>query len=123
ATSPEAPVLSVIVPCFNERPTIAELLKRVISVPITKEILVVDDGSTDGSAGVIEALARSEPSIRLLRQPHNQGKGAALRRGFAEARGEGVIVQDADLEYNPREFVRIIQPILDGDADVVYGSR
>jgi glycosyltransferase involved in cell wall biosynthesis len=123
ATSLEAPVLSVIVPCFNERPTIAELLKRVITVPVAKEILVVDDGSTDGSDSVIEALARREPSIRLLRQGRNQGKGAALRRGFAEARGEVVIVQDADLEYDPREFLRMIQPILDGDADVVYGSR
>src|SRR5712671_6914665 len=119
----EAPVLSVIVPCFNERPTVAELLKRVVAVPIAKEILVVDDGSTDGSANVIEALARREPSIRLLRQERNQGKGAALRRGFTEARGEVVIVQDADLEYDPREFLRMIQPILDGDADVVYGSR
>jgi glycosyltransferase involved in cell wall biosynthesis len=123
-TSPaEPPVLSVIVPCFNERPTIAELLKRVLAVPIAKEILVVDDGSTDGSVAVIEAVAEREPSIRLLRQERNQGKGAALRRGFAEARGEVVIVQDADLEYDPREFLRIIQPILNGDADVVYGSR
>jgi glycosyltransferase involved in cell wall biosynthesis len=119
----ESPVLSVIVPCFNERPTIVELLKRVVAVPIAKEILVIDDGSTDGSGSAIETLAHHEPSIRLLRQEHNQGKGAALRRGFAEARGEVVIVQDADLEYDPREFLRMIQPILDGDADVVYGSR
>ncbi|HEV7484896.1 MAG TPA: glycosyltransferase [Thermoanaerobaculia bacterium] len=119
----ESPILSVIVPCFNERPTVVELLKRVVAVPIAKEILVIDDGSTDGSASVIEAFAQHEPSIRLLRQEHNQGKGAALRRGFAEARGEVVITQDADLEYDPREFLRMIQPILEGDADVVYGSR
>jgi glycosyltransferase involved in cell wall biosynthesis len=113
----------VIVPCFNERPTIVELLKRVVAVPIAKEILVIDDGSTDGSRSVVEAFAHHEPSIRLLSQEHNQGKGAALRRGFAEARGEVVIIQDADLEYDPREFLRMIQPILEGDADVVYGSR
>jgi len=117
------PVLSVIVPCHNERSTVAELLKRVLSVPIQKEIIVVDDASTDGSAAIVEDIARREPVIRLLRQEKNQGKGAALRRGFEEARGEIVIIQDADLEYEPREYPRLLQPILDGDADVVYGSR
>ena len=117
------PVLSVIVPCHNERSTVAELLKRVLAVPISKEIIVIDDASTDGTVQIVEQLARQEPVIRLLRQEKNQGKGAALRRGFREARGEIVIIQDADLEYEPREYPRLLQPILDGDADVVYGSR
>ncbi|HEV7239419.1 MAG TPA: glycosyltransferase [Thermoanaerobaculia bacterium] len=116
-------MLSVVVPCHNERSTVAELLKRVLAVPVSKEIIVVDDASTDGSPEIVEEIARREPTIRLLRQFPNQGKGAALRRGFAEARGEIVIVQDADLEYEPSEYPRMLQPILDGDADVVYGSR
>jgi glycosyltransferase involved in cell wall biosynthesis/protein-L-isoaspartate O-methyltransferase len=117
------PVLSVIVPCFNERPTIATLLERVLAVPIAKEVIVIDDCSTDGTPSIVASIAQREPAIRLLRQDRNQGKGAALRRGFAEARGEIVIVQDADLEYDPRDYPRLVQPILDGDADVVYGSR
>ncbi len=117
------PILSVIVPCHNERSTVAELLKRVIAVPVSKEIIVVDDASTDGSPDIVEQLAKREPVIRLIRIEKNVGKGAALRRGFAEARGEVVIVQDADLEYEPSEYPRLLQPILDGDADVVYGSR
>jgi len=119
----ETPTLSVIVPLYNERPTVAEILRRVIAVPISKEIIVVDDCSTDGSSDIVAELATREPSIRLVRQEHNQGKGAALRRGFDEARGDVVIVQDADLEYDPRDFPKVIQPILDGDADVVFGSR
>ena len=121
--SSETPVLSVVVPCFNERATVREILSRVLAVPVSKEIIVVDDGSTDGSAAIVEELAAREPAVRLIRLDHNQGKGAALRHGFAEARGEIVIVQDADLEYDPREYPRILQPILEGDADVVYGSR
>src|SRR5215212_92294 len=107
------PVLSVIVPCHNERSTVAELLRRVIAVPIAKEIIVVDDKSTDGSDAIVEEIASREPVVRLLRQEKNEGKGAALRRGFAEARGEIVIVQDADLEYEPSEYPRLLQPILD----------
>src|ERR1051325_1082463 len=122
-SAPTPPVLSVIVPCHNERSTVAELLKRVLAVPVSKEIIVIDDASTDGSPEIVEEIARREPSIRLVRIEKNVGKGAALRRGFAEARGEIVIVQDADLEYEPREYPRLLQPILDGDADVVYGSR
>jgi glycosyltransferase involved in cell wall biosynthesis len=117
------PVLSVIVPCYNERATVAELLRRVRAVPIDKEIIVIDDQSTDGSRDVVAALAQEWPELRHLIQPRNMGKGAALQRGFAEARGEVVIIQDADLEYDPDEYPKLIQPILDGHADVVYGSR
>jgi glycosyltransferase involved in cell wall biosynthesis len=117
------PVLSVVIPCYNERATVAELLRRVREVPVSKEIIVVDDKSTDGSASVVAALAEQFPEIRHIFQPHNQGKGAAIRRGIAEARGDIVVIQDADLEYDPEEYPKLIQPILDGHADVVFGSR
>jgi glycosyltransferase involved in cell wall biosynthesis len=117
------PVLSVIVPCHNERSTVAELLKRVLAVPIQKEIIVVDDASTDGSPEIVEEIVRREPVVRLLRQEKNQGKGAALRRGFSEAHGEIVIVQDADLEYDPDDWPVLLQPILEGKADACFGSR
>jgi len=113
----------VIVPCYNERGTIAELLRRVLAVPISKEVIIVDDCSTDGSADRIREIAQNNPSIRYLRQDRNQGKGAALRRGIPEARGEIVIIQDSDLEYEPSEYPHLIQPILDGHADIVFGSR
>jgi glycosyltransferase involved in cell wall biosynthesis len=118
-----APLLSVIVPCYNERATVAELLRRVREVPIDKEIVVIDDKSTDGSRDVVAALAAEWPEIRHILQPVNMGKGAALRRGIEEARGEIVIIQDADLEYDPEEYPKLIQPIVDGHADVVFGSR
>ncbi|HYI08655.1 MAG TPA: glycosyltransferase [Thermoanaerobaculia bacterium] len=117
------PLLSVIVPCYNERATVAELLRRVREVPVEKEIIVVDDQSTDGSRDVVAALAQQWPEIRQVLQPVNQGKGAAIRRGIAEARGEIVLIQDADLEYDPEEYPKLIQPIVDGHADVVFGSR
>ncbi len=117
------PLLSVIVPCYNERATVAELLRRVKAVPIEKEIVVIDDKSTDGSKDVVAALAAEWPEIRHLLQPFNQGKGAAIRRGIQEARGDIVLIQDADLEYDPEEYPKLIQPILDGHADVVFGSR
>ena len=122
-SSPSAPLLSVIVPCYNERATVAELLRRVRAVPIDKEIIVVDDKSTDGSKDVVAGLAADWPELRHFLQPVNQGKGAAIRRGIAEARGDIVIIQDADLEYDPEEYPKIIQPIADGHADVVFGSR
>ena len=121
--SPRPPILSVIVPCYNERATVAELLRRVKEVPIDKEIIVVDDKSTDGSKDVVAALAQQWPEIRHILQPVNQGKGAAIRRGIHEARGDIVLIQDADLEYDPDEYPKLIQPILDGHADVVFGSR
>ncbi|MBN2575210.1 MAG: glycosyltransferase family 2 protein [Deltaproteobacteria bacterium] len=117
------PVVSVVVPCFNERATVLELLRSVLAVPIAKEILVVDDGSTDGTRELLTEQAAAMPSVRVLLQERNLGKGAALRRGFREAAGDIVIVQDADLEYDPRDIPVVIAPIVKGDADVVYGSR
>jgi glycosyltransferase involved in cell wall biosynthesis len=122
-SSPAPPLLSVIVPCYNERATVRELLRRVREVPIDKEIVVIDDQSTDGSRDIVAALAAEWPEIRQLIQPVNMGKGAAIRKGIQEARGDVVLIQDADLEYDPEDYPRIIQPILDGHADVVFGSR
>jgi glycosyltransferase involved in cell wall biosynthesis len=121
--TPHVPVLSVVIPCYNERATVAELLRRVHEVPIDKEIIVIDDRSTDGSRDVVAGLAKEWPEIRHLLQDVNQGKGAAIRRGIAEARGDIVLIQDADLEYDPEEYPKLVQPILDGHADVVFGSR
>jgi len=121
--SATAPLLSVIIPCYNERATVAELLRKVHEVPVEKEIIVIDDQSTDGSRDVVAALAAQWPEIRHLFQPVNQGKGAAIRRGIDEARGDIVLIQDADLEYDPEEYPKLIQPIVDGHADVVFGSR
>jgi glycosyltransferase involved in cell wall biosynthesis len=117
-------LLSVVMPVFNERATIEEIVDRVLSVDvgIPVELVVVDDGSTDGTRDVLPKLGE-DPRVRVFLQPENRGKGAALRRGFSEVRGDITIVQDADLEYDPNEYGTIIAPILDGRADVVYGSR
>ncbi|MEO8139792.1 MAG: glycosyltransferase family 2 protein [Gemmatimonadota bacterium] len=116
------PTLTVVIPVFNEITTIARLLARVEAVPIDKEILLVDDGSTDGTTEALQGLA-ADRGYRVLVHSKNQGKGAALRTGFAAARGRIVIVQDGDLEYDPAEYPKLVAPILDGRADVVYGSR
>jgi glycosyltransferase involved in cell wall biosynthesis len=126
----QSPKLSVVIPVFNERETIRELVRRVRAVPIEKEILIIDDGSVDGTREVLADLSGSATasgaagnSLRVFFHEENLGKGAALRRGFKEARGEIVVIQDADLEYHPEDFHKLIEPIERGVADVVYGSR
>lgn len=138
--TPRALTLSVIIPAYNEKNFIAELLRRVGDSPLADYMVIVDDASTDGTRQFLEGLQRrkaggetcveleSGGKLRLEKmhfffQDHNQGKGAALRRGFKEATGDVMLVQDADLEYDPREYPRLLEPILDGRADVVYGSR
>lgn len=119
---PEGLVLSVVIPIYNEKNTIEELLRRVRAVAIPKQIILVDDGSTDGTRELLEHW-RQEPDLKIVFHPKNLGKGAALRTGFAHATGDVVVVQDADLEYDPAYYPQLIQPIVEGVADVVYGSR
>ena len=114
--------LSVVIPVFNERDSIKEVIKRVDSVPLEKEIIIVDDFSTDGTREVLKELSDGD-RLNIFYHDKNMGKGAALRTGFEHVTGNTVIIQDADLEYDPAEYPKLIQPILDGRADVVYGSR
>jgi len=114
--------LSIIIPCFNEENTILELLNAVKASPVyQKEIIIVDDGSTDNTRHILKSL--HDPVVKVILHDRNKGKGAALRTGFKEATGDICIVQDADLEYDPQEFPLVIQPIVEGKADVVFGSR
>jgi glycosyltransferase involved in cell wall biosynthesis len=116
------PLLSVVMPAYNERDTIDEIVRRVMAVPLRIELIVVDDCSTDGTRDMLTALQR-ELGFTLLLQPANAGKGAALRAGFAAVNGDIVVIQDADLEYSPEEYPELIELICAGRADVVYGSR
>jgi len=135
------PKVSIVIPVYNEKATIEEILRRVLDTEVRKEVIIVDDCSTDGTRQFLEqaaarqtrkeqfapALDGGDPiqlrDLRFFFQATNQGKGAALRRGFAQATGEIVLVQDADLEYDPRDYTKLLEPIIDGRADVVYGSR
>lgn len=121
----QAMKLSVVMPLYNEEASVEAIISRVLAMsdPAVGELIVVDDGSSDGGSKKVEALAAHDSRIRFLQQPCNMGKGAALRRGFASVTGDVVIVQDADLEYDPREYAALLQPIFDGHADAVYGSR
>jgi glycosyltransferase involved in cell wall biosynthesis len=119
--------LSVLVPLYNEEEFVAPIIERVLEAPLPdgmdREVIVVDDGSSDGSAEIVAEMAARHPEIRLVRHERNRGKGAAIRTAIEHARGDFSIIQDADLEYDPREYVHVLRPLLEGKADVVYGSR
>jgi glycosyltransferase involved in cell wall biosynthesis len=115
--------LSVVMPVYNERATLQEVVSRVLAVPLEIELICVDDGSTDGSREILAQLQARNPQMRTLFQPKNMGKGAALHRGIREATGDFVVIQDADLEYDPAEYTVLLEPLIEGRADVVYGSR
>ncbi len=116
-------LLSVVMPVYNEQKTLREIVAAVRAVPIPKELILVDDGSKDGSRQILAELAAQFPDVRVFEHPQNRGKGAALRTGFEQAKGAVVVVQDADLEYDPADYPVLLAPILRGEADVVFGSR
>ncbi len=115
--------LSVIMPVYNEQATLQEVIARVLAVPLDIELICVDDGSKDGSREILAQLQSTHPQVRVLLQAKNMGKGAALRRGIQESTGDFVVIQDADLEYDPAEYSLLLRPLIEGKADVVYGSR
>ncbi len=119
---PSSKRCSIVIPVYNEKNTILEVIDRVQRTDAAKEVIVIDDCSTDGTRALLQELPPSN-GLKIIYQPHNQGKGAALRAGFAAVSGDIVIVQDADLEYDPDDYPILLQPILDNKADVVYGSR
>jgi glycosyltransferase involved in cell wall biosynthesis len=115
--------LSIVIPVFNEERTLATLLQRVLAVPYEKELIVVDDCSSDGSARILAEIAAAHPEVHVVRHAVNQGKGAALATGFRKVSGDVVLIQDADLEYDPADYPALLRPIEEGHADVVFGSR
>jgi glycosyltransferase involved in cell wall biosynthesis len=115
--------LSVVMPVYNEQATLREVVSRVLAVPLEVELICVDDGSRDGSREILAELQIDHPQIRVMLQPKNMGKGAALRRGIQEATGDFIIIQDADLEYDPSDYPALLGPLIEDKADVVYGSR
>lgn len=119
------PLLSVIVPVYNEAKTIRQILDKINSVSIDKEIIIVDNGSTDGTQGILQDIFRKKEffSMRVIYHSYNKGKGSSVREGIQEAAGDIAVIQDANLEYDPKEYVNLIKPILDGQADIVLGAR
>jgi len=123
ATGKEQPLLTVIMPCYNESETLPHILKAVRAVDLDKEIIAVDDHSSDDTYAILRAEAENDPRMRVVHHPTNRGKGAAVRSGLAHARGDIVVIQDADLEYDPNDYHELVQPILGGRVEVVFGSR
>jgi glycosyltransferase involved in cell wall biosynthesis len=119
----DRPLLSVVMPCYNEAATLPAIIEKVFSIQIDMEIIAVDDHSSDGTLMVLQAEAARHPRLRVVSHPTNRGKGAAVRSGLAHARGEITIIQDADLEYDPEDYYALVKPIVDGRVNVVYGSR
>jgi len=117
------PILSVVMPIYNERATLRTAIERVLAVPLAIELICVDDGSRDGSAHILKEIAEKHREVRVILQPCNMGKGAALRRGISQATGDFVVIQDADLEYDPADYIKLLDPLCRGKADVVFGSR